>query len=700
MKRKAVPQPGGEPVAELETTTDSDEPPRRASIHLGAVDRASTPGRRKHLAGDDRHAEKHEEQQQQQQQEVLGDSGTSRIQLVITGAPVSPPSPPSPVSVTPGRDADEIPERQSRRPSLDQSTGLGAATAGSVQEVMLAGGDDISPPAVFVPPRRGSVQPSISSLGTSDAAPAAADPPLLLALNAPAASSSLSLPSFRTPDVDMAAPDDDPGPLRTLFARRPPADPSRRSSVSSSRHPIAPGAHLQSQDSTPHARLAAMKMKYGDKIRDIRRISLGPSSPTAESKPTLRNRLSGFLRPKSRGSKLESRPETPIQPSKPASLSQPVHPPSGHTRFYSLDHALPNASSNLTALPRIPTPDSFRQAQNQPIVLPHTSTPTLPSPSPTPGDYFSPSSKTVYHPNRMPHNGSPERGRSASRTYVQELHLRSRSPNESAPRPEETTLPNTDETDPAIGLGRFAQNPRTSRVGDQELPWKLSIPGLGGDIDEHEEDVDYPREKARVESAGLDNSTTTNEKHHTTALDRSPSPRVSSPSPSPIPAPTAPPAISPPHDGPPTYIYSKLPPPPPPSAPRPQPSQLTSTGPQPKTICKDETCATSIICHPPAPIPIPQRKPVTTSTSTTTPTTAEKPLSNPTSAPDKPNPFPHPHRPAPPRALVSSPIELPVPATDADTDDGSDSSSEPEIVMSSTAYPGQEWRPVGYMGYE
>ncbi|PYI02284.1 hypothetical protein BO78DRAFT_400597, partial [Aspergillus sclerotiicarbonarius CBS 121057] len=493
----------------------------------------------------------------------------------------------------------------------------------------------------------------------------------------------------------MAAPDDDPCPLSALFGRRLPADQSRRSSVSSSRHPIAAETHFQSPDSTPHARLAAMKMKYGDKIRDIRRISLGPSSPPAEQKPTLRNRLSGFLRPKSRGSKLESRPETPIPPSKPASLSNSMQPPSGHTRFYSLDHAIPNASSNLTALPRIPTPDSFRQAQNQPIFLPHASTPALPSPSPTPGDYFSPSTVPVYDPSRTPHNGSPERGRSASRTYVQELHFRSRSPNEFALRPEETTLPNTDESDPASGLGRFAHNPRTSRVGDQELPWKLSIPGLGGDIDEHGEDeVDYQREKTRVEfTAVLDTTTTTtDEKHHTTAPDRS-----LSPTPSPAPESTAPPAPSQPHDRPPSYVFSQLPPPPPlplsqlPPSPPPlsQPSRSAPPGLEPKSMCKDETCATSIICHPPAPIP--QRKPVTTTTNQLLP--------NPAPTPNKTQPYAHPHRPVPPRALVSSPIELPVPATDADTDTDSCSSSEPEIVMSSTAYPGQEWRPVGYMGY-
>ncbi|OJJ99459.1 hypothetical protein ASPACDRAFT_44123 [Aspergillus aculeatus ATCC 16872] len=42
-----------------------------------------------------------------------------------------------------------------------------------------------------------------------------------------------------------------------------------------------------------------------------------------------------------------------------------------------------------------------------------------------------------------------------------------------------------DLTDPAHSLGTFRTHPRTSRSGDQELPWKLIIPG--GEDDAHEQ---------------------------------------------------------------------------------------------------------------------------------------------------------------------------------------------------------------------
>lgn len=44
-----------------------------------------------------------------------------------------------------------------------------------------------------------------------------------------------------------------------------------------------------------------------------------------------------------------------------------------------------------------------------------------------------------------------------------------------------------------------------------------------------------------------------------------------------------------------------------------------------------------------------------------------------------------------------SPIELPAPGQGSGKDD---ESSDEEVVMSSTAYPGQEWRPAGLTGWE
>ncbi|OJJ75592.1 hypothetical protein ASPBRDRAFT_26160 [Aspergillus brasiliensis CBS 101740] len=720
VKRKEVPGSESNPVAIEER--------RRASIHLGAVARESFPSRKPAPVSDPRRSiagDGHE-----QQQETLDDSGTSRIQLALNGAPLANPGQASPAGQAGQSVSDQLDGARNR-------------------EQAEVGGDAALPPAAFVQPRRGSVQPSISSLGTQDAV---ADPPLALALDgeclagsgresaeltavslvAPLASSSLSLPSIvgHHPDTEMDATGHDRSSLRPPNGRHPPSGHLRVSSMSSlrpsrpsSRNDATSAANSRSQDSTPHARLAALKMKYGDKIRDIRRISLGPSSPSSDQKPPLLDRLTGLFRtnlrphrPKSRQSNQASRPETPIQRSTTASPSRPINHTAGHTRFYSLDHALPNASdslSHLPSFPRIPTPDSFRQAQSQPIFVPHASTPTLPNTSSISDDYLY-STKTAYEPSHTPTNGSPERGRTTSRTYVQELHLRSRSPKEGAPRPEETDLPNTDATDPAIELGRFAHKPRTSRVGDQELPWKLSLSGLGGDPDEHDKNevTVEERDKARREASDVLESALTTATS-TTITNQPPlqkpeqqpgrviSPGVSPPSLSPIPESVASPSVVSQSE----LLFrdnlsttaqvsfsearSRISP-----SPSPTPTPDTGIKTASASLCREPTCTDTPATADPNP-----------TLSTKEAASGESTLSNgPTLGTSLTNPKlnSHPHRPAPPRSLVSTPIELPVPAADGGDshDDASDASSEPEIVMSSTAYPGQEWRPVGYMGYD
>jgi hypothetical protein len=63
----------------------------------------------------------------------------------------------------------------------------------------------------------------------------------------------------------------------------------------------------------------------------------------------------------------------------------------------------------------------------------------------------------------------------------------------------------------------------------------------------------------------------------------------------------------------------------------------------------------------------------------------------------RPNPLRHKHSPIPPLPIIRTinalqgPVELP-----ARTDDN----SSEEIMMSSTAYPGQEWRPLGFSEWE
>ncbi|KAL5333880.1 hypothetical protein BJX70DRAFT_379863 [Aspergillus crustosus] len=266
------------------------------------------------------------------------------------------------------------------------------------------------------------------------------------------------------------------------------------------------------------------------------------------------------------------------------------------------------------------SPESFSVVQPHQQLHEITSSDRMRLSDPTPMDTrrLSPHS-TQYHsspatPQRQPHvtsprhsspvpspalRTSPRRGRSEDRSYAEELQLRSRSPKAFAPRPEERNLPKHDPTDPAYRLGAFrSSNPRTSRVGDQELPWKITIPG------DADETMASTSASWRREIEGVLNGTKL-----------------------------------------PTYHEDVE-----------EHSTLQRTPKEKRAI----------------PFSIPPVDPV--------------PLQTTPASPE------HPHRNGA-RAIntIETPIELPV-RTD-------DNSSE-EIMMSSTAYPGQEWRPLGFSEWD
>ncbi|KJK67729.1 hypothetical protein P875_00109007 [Aspergillus parasiticus SU-1] len=236
---------------------------------------------------------------------------------------------------------------------------------------------------------------------------------------------------------------------------------------------------------------------------------------------------------------------------------------------------------------RPPTNPQTPQYQQPPIASPGLTSPLRASPIASP---------VVPAP-----QSPPSRGRSEERTYAQDLNIRSRSPKTFAPRPEERHIPSTDTTDPAYHLGIFRQNPRTSRIGDQERPWKLTIPG------ESEED------KTRDNALAWRQQTTKG-------------------------------VLQCGHDRLPTYEEDTKDPPQ--ENPRDEKPPLSDT---------------------PAPTR-PSMPPLSQSTGNIHPTRGEGRVLN-----------------------NDAPVELPV-----QTDDD----SSEEILMSSTAYPGQEWRPVGFSGWE
>ncbi|KAI9371188.1 hypothetical protein BJX61DRAFT_43208 [Aspergillus egyptiacus] len=269
------------------------------------------------------------------------------------------------------------------------------------------------------------------------------------------------------------------------------------------------------------------------------------------------------------------------------------------------------------------SPESFFLAQSQHSVRAAASTDYLRLSDPTPVDagrlshHLSPPYHSPPISQHPPHTSSPRlsspirsrsprtppsRGRSEERTYAQELHLRSRSPKAFAPRPEERNLPKHDPTDPAFKLGTFrSSNPRTSRIGDQELPWKITIPG-----DSDDEPVDRSTSWRQETEGVLD----------VTRL--------------------------------PTYQEDAE-----------EHGHTEHAG----DVKQDSALSNRS----------------TTSNDTRQP-------------PPDPAPAEHPHR-SGARAIntVDTPVELPVRTGD---------DSDEEIMMSSTAYPGQEWRPVGFSEWE
>ncbi|ODM18556.1 hypothetical protein SI65_06428 [Aspergillus cristatus] len=148
-------------------------------------------------------------------------------------------------------------------------------------------------------------------------------------------------------------------------------------------------------------------------------------------------------------------------------------------------------------------------------------------------------------------------------------------------------------TSPASQHSTFHSiNPRTSHMGDQELPWKLRIPGDIDEEDEHE-----------------------HEHGHTRSQDPAP--------------------------------------------------PTTTT--------------------------------LTTVTTTPAPPTATTPAITPNNVENNDNEAAHQHTTIRTINEGQSPIELPAPGQSGGKDE---ESSDEEVVMSSTAYPGQEWRPAGFSGWE
>ncbi|KAL4946110.1 hypothetical protein BDV06DRAFT_208937 [Aspergillus oleicola] len=428
--------------------------------------------------------------------------------------------------------------------------------------------------------------------------------------------------------------------LQSRFA--PKHEWSRRpEQISSSRDPAA-------------LRISFSPMEQLKNVGRFRRISMRPDQPEYKiGQPKKHFKLSGIF---SRHHHRKSAPPQPIlESSSEGSTRHYLAPTSSRpdsriasSSISSFDHherpiSLPDGRNTYNSR-RQPvegffvheSPESFTVAKAHP---PHlrgaASSDQIRLSDPTPIDPRRLSPHSPPYPQRQPHVPSPRlssplptsspiprtppsRGRSEERTYAQDLHLRSRSPKAFAPRPEERNLPKHDTTDPAFNLGAFrSSNPRTSRVGDQELPWKITIPG---------DDTTEPTTNSTSASWRQE----TEEVLSITRL--------------------------------PTYQEDE-----------------EEHGPPAHQQLLDEKRLSSLPAHPATLAP----KSHPNSNLNLNPNSNLNP--NPTS-PE------HPHR-SGARTInaVDAPVELPV-RTD-------DNSSE-EIMMSSTAYPGQEWRPLGFSEWD
>ncbi|KAE8415107.1 hypothetical protein BDV36DRAFT_263618 [Aspergillus pseudocaelatus] len=293
-------------------------------------------------------------------------------------------------------------------------------------------------------------------------------------------------------------------------------------------------------------------------------------------------------------------------------LNDPQEPGTPLTQQITIE----DVDSNTITSNRIPSPtDYFRHRHSgsgngngrltpqSPLFRPSTNPQTPPYQQPpiaSPGLTSPLRASPVASPGVPAPQSPPSRGRSEERTYAQDLNIRSRSPKTFAPRPEERQIPSTDTSDPAYHLGIFRQNPRTSRIGDQERPWKLTIPG--------ESDEDRPPDNALAWR-----------QQTTKGVLQCGNGRL------------------------PTY-------------------EEDVKGP-PQENLHDEKPPLSD-----TPATRPSMAPLSQSTGNIHPTRGEGRVLN-----------------------NDAPVELPVQADD---------DSSEEILMSSTAYPGQEWKPVGFSGWE
>ncbi|KAL1859170.1 hypothetical protein Plec18170_002285 [Paecilomyces lecythidis] len=292
----------------------------------------------------------------------------------------------------------------------------------------------------------------------------------------------------------------------------------------------------------------------------------------------------------------------------------------GHrlTKQYSSEHAVLEGQSFAHSQPHTPSsPPHLHHPQPQHQHFASTSSTNVSVRSPALITTFSP-----------PNHTRDPKGEERSWSHTDELRLRSRSPISHSPQPDISSSSFIDYSDPAINLGIFHTVPNTERVGDQEKPWNITLPG---------------ESQENAKSSHHNN-------HHQPTLQR-------------------PAALNPSYST--ESVVSRYEQYRSGSAQQQYPPTSTKPSPrvnEPATNTDDTTDSRRFSFEPESDVAIPSRENINTISHSTHPHRDESAVIN----------------------RTTEPVELPL---------RQDDSSE-EIVMSSTAYPGQEWQPAGWARWE
>ncbi|KAL2000645.1 hypothetical protein VTN02DRAFT_2798 [Thermoascus thermophilus] len=310
-----------------------------------------------------------------------------------------------------------------------------------------------------------------------------------------AATSRLDLAQQRVPasPVPGTAPDKDPAPKSKLkkfgkLHRMSLGNAEQVPSDSSKKNPFSRLSGLFGRSSAPESKKRPVAQQTLRPSNPQYPASFqGPHGPYPSGYPIQHTQKSNGYPP------TENHRTFSGQPPPPEGYYAPARPSSLHSGAFTGDHRLSqqvisDSKQNLDgsagfrssytlpvgqrptqhqsqAPPPPQSPYQQVQSQQQVFATRHVSQPVYLSPPPS-GTISPP------HPVLKEHPVAQHR-----RSDTQDSNVRLPSPRSQPPNLAEQTIPSSDHSDPAYRLGTFHTVPQTTRIGDQEKPWSISLPG-------------------------------------------------------------------------------------------------------------------------------------------------------------------------------------------------------------------------------